>query len=59
MERMAIIGMSFLFCGWLCAQGGPSPILKDLLEHGGIATFELTVKDGVVAVPERAAPRGV
>lgn len=45
MERMAIIGMSFLFCGWLCAQGGPSPILKDLLEHGGIATFELTVKD--------------
>ena len=45
MERMAFFGMSLLFCGWIYAQGGSSPILKDLRAHGGIATFELTVRD--------------
>lgn len=45
MRKVLFIEVAILLCEILDAQGAPSPILKDLRAHGGIAVFELTVKD--------------
>ena len=45
MGRKSLIGMIILLCKVLCAQGESVAILKELRARGGLATFELTVKD--------------
>ena len=45
MGKNTIVGLAVCLCELLCAQDGALPILKELRAHGGLATFELTVKD--------------